>query len=64
MLEILVLVMALVEKSPLIISTTLNYYLEPRKGGSDCFFPGTASDKRRRHAEIYYTERVEILKRV
>lgn len=31
------------------VRTTLNYYLPPSKGGTTVYYPGTASDKRRKH---------------
>ncbi|KAF7193587.1 hypothetical protein HII31_05051 [Pseudocercospora fuligena] len=38
------------------LTATLNYYLEPDKGGDAVFYPGTAGDKRRRQAPV----RVEV----
>ena len=34
------------------LTATLNYYLEPNKGGDAVFYPGTAGDKRRRQAPV------------
>lgn len=35
--------------------TTLNYYLEPSKGGVEAFYDGAVVEKRRKHAEVPVT---------
>lgn len=33
-------------------TATLNYFLDPSKGGSEVFYAGTVGEKRRKHAPV------------